>query len=367
MTRRAFLCVVFVALSVGFAAPPADGCTTFLLNDGVRFVFGKNYDWMIRSGMLVVNQRGVAKISIADQGGNPARWVSRYGSVTFNQFGREFPMGGMNEVGLVVELMWLEGTVYPPADDRATLDNLQWIQYQLDTAATVDDVIASNERVRIVDGAPLHYLVADARGNAATIEFLDGRLVAHTGPTLPVAALTNSTYASSLAYFERWPDGWGSTSSLDRFVGAANSTLAFAERPPANASAHAFDTLSDVSQPGYTRWSIVYEIAEHQIHFRTNLLPTIRSLGLTELDFACGGEVWVLGLGTRVSGDILDDLVPYTFERNLSLIEYAYRNVPFLQGTPQSVIDEIARYPETTTCVGLARVRRPSGRVGHRP
>lgn len=359
--------LVVAALLVGLAAPPADGCTTFLLNDGRRFVFGKNYDWDVRSGMLIVNQRGMAKVSVADSGGNPARWTSRYGSVTFNQFGREFPMGGMNEVGLVVEVMWLEATVYPAADHRATLDNLQWIQYQLDTATTVDDVLASDDRVRIVDGAPLHYLVADATGKVATVEFLGGRMVAHTGSSLPVAALTNSTYDGSLAYYERWPQGLGSTTSLDRFVTAAARTLAFADELPADALAYAFGTLSLVAQPSYTRWSIVYEITERRVHFRTDRLPAIRSLDITGLDFACKGPVRVLDLGTPVSGDIFGHLVPYTLEHNCSLIEFAFRNVPFLQGTPQSVLEEQALYPESTLCVGLPRIRRPSGRIGGRP
>ena len=41
----------------------------------------------------------------------------KYGAIFFNQFGREFPMGGMNEAGLVVELMWLDETVFPSPDD----------------------------------------------------------------------------------------------------------------------------------------------------------------------------------------------------------------------------------------------------------
>jgi hypothetical protein len=44
------------------------------------------------------------------------------------------------------------------------------------------------------------------------------------------------------------------------------------------------------------------------------------------------------------------------------LIEFAFGNVPFLQSTPQSVLDEIARYPESTLCVGTPQVRRGSGR-----
>jgi choloylglycine hydrolase len=361
MLKRSSL-VVVLALLIGLAGSPADGCTTFVLRDPQRLVFGKNYDWSIRSGMLIVNQRWVAKVSAATGGGNPARWTSAYGSVTFNQFGRDFPMGGMNEAGLVVEVMWLEETRYPPADDRATLGDLQWVQYQLDTAATVEAVLASDEDVRIGGGAPLHYLVADATGRVATVEFLDGHLVAHTGPSLPVAALANSTYEASLSYFASWPEGRGTSSSLDRFATAAARTLAFADLAPADAEAYAFDTLAAVAQPVSTRWSIVYEIAERRVHFRTDNLPAIRSLDMTDLDFACPATVLVLDLATVVSGDISEHLVPYTLELNQRLIDYAYQHISFLQGTPRSVRESIARYPESTVCVGQRRVRRSSGR-----
>src|SRR5215213_2626818 len=92
--------------------------TTFLLSRNGQHVFGRNYDWVTGSGMVTVNFRGVKKTSFSPDGGKAVSWVSGYGSVTFNQFGKEFPHGGMNEKGLVVELMWLNETKYPNADDR---------------------------------------------------------------------------------------------------------------------------------------------------------------------------------------------------------------------------------------------------------
>src|ERR1700755_3020224 len=86
-------------------------CTTFCLKNKGEVLFGKNYDWNIGDGLIFVNKRGVSKEGAADK--NAARWVSKYGSVTFNQYGRENPSGGMNEAGLVIELMWLEWTKYP--------------------------------------------------------------------------------------------------------------------------------------------------------------------------------------------------------------------------------------------------------------
>jgi Penicillin V acylase and related amidases len=46
----------------------------------------------------------------------PIEWISKYGSITFNQSGREFPHGGINEKGLVIEQMWLDEAAYPEMD-----------------------------------------------------------------------------------------------------------------------------------------------------------------------------------------------------------------------------------------------------------
>jgi penicillin V acylase-like amidase (Ntn superfamily) len=65
-------------------------------------------------------------------------------------------------------------------------------------------VLAHADEIRIAGRVPLHYLVADRSGSAAAIEFLDGRLRARTGPTLPVAVLTNDTYERSLESLHRY-------------------------------------------------------------------------------------------------------------------------------------------------------------------
>jgi hypothetical protein len=49
---------------------PAGACTTFCLRDDGRILFGKNYDWNVPDGLLVVNQRGMART--ADQPGGRA-------------------------------------------------------------------------------------------------------------------------------------------------------------------------------------------------------------------------------------------------------------------------------------------------------
>jgi choloylglycine hydrolase len=276
--------------------------------------------------------------------------------VTFNQYGRDFPMGGMNEKGLVVELMWLDGTRYPDPDDRPETGVLEWIQMQLDLRDSVADVLAHLNDVRIAGSAPLHYLVADPAGSAATVEFLDGRPVVHTGDTLPVPALANDTYASSLAWLRSggargsgtgaaWTGG-----SRDRFGRAAR--LMEAQRAgDAPLVPAAFEILSAVAQGRATRWSIVYDMPRRAVSFRTSRHAPIRSLALEGLDLACGGPVLMLAdINAPLSGDIRPDLVPWTAGANLDLVSGSYRQVSFLRNTPREEIEAVAAQPLSSVC-----------------
>ena len=349
---RPFLISLLAALwiAVGLTAP-ADACTTFCLRDSGRILFGKNYDWNVGEGLLVVNQRGLARKADLPVD-RPASWVSRHGSVTFNQYGRDFPSGGMNEAGLVIELMWLEGSRYPAPDRRPAVDVLQWIQYNLDSHATVAEVLAADQKVRIAGEVPLHYLVADRQGQVATVELLGGRMVAHTGKSLPVAALTNSTYEASERFRQQakarreTPKGPG---SLERFAHAAGRVAAFDGRK-GDAVAYAFETLDQVAQGSYTQWSIVYEIDRARIHFRTRSHRPVRTLSLADLGFACGKPVRVLSLDAKIQGDVARHLVPYTRQINYDLVRAAASKTPFLASTPTAELERWAAYPEAAVC-----------------
>ena len=43
----------------------------------------------VGDGLLVVNQRGMVRTALVGPGDRAAKWTSRYGSVTFNQYGRD--------------------------------------------------------------------------------------------------------------------------------------------------------------------------------------------------------------------------------------------------------------------------------------
>jgi penicillin V acylase-like amidase (Ntn superfamily) len=355
MKKFAAFALSFLLLSSLFAQS-AFACTTFCLKSKGEVLFGRNYDWMIGDGLVFVNKRGVSKTSTQEK--NPAKWVSRYGSLTFNQYGRETPMGGMNEAGLVIELMWLDGTKYPAKDERPTLDVLEWIQYQLDISATTEDVLKNIENVRIEDRTPLHYLVNDKNGNSATIEFLDGKLVAHTGNDLPVSTLANDRYDKSLDYAKATQAFGGSqevpqtANSLDRFTRAAQRTKDFEKtgKTEQEAVTYAFDILSNVAQKGATQWSIVYDQKRGKVYFRTLQSTSIKSVDVKSFDYACGSAVKMFDINSKETGDVTAKFIDYTRAANRDLIERSFGGTDFLKSTPAETKDYLAEYPESFAC-----------------
>ncbi len=108
----------------------------------------------------------------------------------------------MNEQGLVIEQMGLDCTVYPPKDHRRAISACQWIQYQLDNASKIEEVIQSDTLLRIVDAiSKFHFIVSDRFGHSAIIEYLDGKMVWYSSKEYSHQSLANSRYTESLECF----------------------------------------------------------------------------------------------------------------------------------------------------------------------
>jgi penicillin V acylase-like amidase (Ntn superfamily) len=342
---RSILIAILIALLL---APAAPACTTFCMARNGEALFGRNYDFEIGQGYVMTNRRGLAKTSMAGS----LSWMSRYASVTFNQWGREFPMDGMNEAGLVVALMWLDGSVYPPRDERPPLRVLEWIQYSLDNHATVADLLAHLEESRIAGSTPLHYLVADATGDSVTIEFLQGELVAHRG----ASALTNDTYARSLSHLQQF-SGFGgsrpapsSASSLDRFARA--SMMIRAVEPSVD---RAFAILSSVAQRGATRWSVVYDSTRKEIAWTSDRNARRRTLRFADLQLDCSSEAKMLDIHADIAGDAAPHLEPFSAQRNRDLVLSSYASTSFTRDSPLQYAEAEAAHAERSGCPGPRR------------
>jgi len=136
---------------IGFLLPASTmACSTFKLQVGEKLVYGHNLNQgdIGVPGLLFVNPAGTFKmgrswneLTTAEKlDPSDCRWISRYGSVTFNCFGKNLPDGGMNEAGLVIWEM-SEDVEYPRNDSLPRLNQMSWMQYILDNCATLDEAV----------------------------------------------------------------------------------------------------------------------------------------------------------------------------------------------------------------------------------
>ena len=358
--KKHLLSIIFSIICSYLASVQGLPCTTFMLNNNGQPVYGKNAEGADRPAYVIVNKRGVEK-SVQQTNGIPLTWTSRFGSVTFNFVAREWPLDGINEAGLFVSAMAGEGLAkdeYPEPDSRKIISQI--VQYQLDNFRTVAEVIASYQMVlpaRPAEDAGMqgasHWLISDSQEHCASIEFLDGKFVCHTGWSMPAKALANSTYDHSIAYFWQYrfltlfspipiPDD--DRPSLLRFAVAADQVKKYRPQRSGPAIDYAFQILTNVEGiPGYSAtWSAVYDSANKRIYFRSCSNDQIRWFDLSVFDFSCTTPVQVLDINADLSGDVTNNFVEYTKEINLEMINS--------WGMPQAAIDYISSYPDTTVC-----------------
>ena len=248
--------------------------------------------------MVLINKRGLEKASSIEK--NPARWTSLYGSVTFVQFGRDNPMSGMNEAGLVVSQMWLDEARYEAPDARPAIGVLEWMQYLLDTSASVEEALAKAAEVRIVSRVPLHYLIAHSSGDAAVVEFLDGNAWFGGAELCRIQRWPTAAMARRSLSLDNDGEPPGGTSSLARFARAARAS----DVKPAEPIEHAFATLADVAQPGYTRWSMVFDVqaARGALALRKQCRRPHRKL--QSFDLSCSSPVKMMDVHEGAAGDV---------------------------------------------------------------
>ena len=273
----------------------------------------------------------------------------------------------MNESGLVVAQMYLAKTKYPDIDNRKVISPLQWIQYQLDVASSVDEVIASDSLLRISKEVPvgIHFLVCDRQGKTATIEFIEGKMICHAGKELPIPLLTNNTYDESLSYLKQFDIlggektvKWNNIKDIELpndntlginkvFATVANQIMK--SQDTANLVNRAFDIHQCVTTHNHTQWSTVFDITNKKIYFKNANHKDIIMLDLKNFNFYEASIV--LDIQTATANNIMKQFRKYTtginrdyvFKAFLPLIESGF--IPFR--IPDSVIEAQARFSET--------------------
>ncbi len=362
MLKSMFLGCAVVAIGSMASVTAIEACTraVYLGSDDL-VITGRSMDWVEDIGSnLWVFPRGMHHDGAA--GPNSVKWTSKYGSATVAGYDKA-TTDGMNEKGLVANLLYLSDSSFGKAGDRPVLSISMWAQYVLDNYATVAEAVADleTERLAVVpltlpNGAPsdLHLSISDPSGDSAIFEYVDGKLSIHHGKQYQV--MTNEPPMAQQEALDAYWRTVGGNAFLpgtikpeDRFVRASFFIRALPKSVDAKlvtavpdasygnqAVAGVLSVMRTVSTPfgmqiegepnnASTLWRTVADQKNLVYVFDSATSPDAFWVDFANLDFSEGAPVKKLTMagGKVYSGDVAGKLAPA-------------KPFEFLQATPSS-------------------------------
>lgn len=349
MRSFANICAAFLLASTGMlVCSAAEACTRFVyLGSDGQIITARSMDWKTDVGTnLWIFPRGMKRSGEA--GPNSIRWTSKYGSVIASGYDIS-TTDGMNEAGLVANVLWLVESSYPKYDGRGPgLSIAAWAQYVLDNFSTVQEAVSALQKqpfTIVTDKVPgeqrlatLHLSLSDAGGDSAIVEYIGGKQVIHHSRGYQV--MTNSPiFEQQLALNEYWKQIGGTVMlpgtnrASDRFARASFYVNAIPKtESPVEAIASAFSVIRNVSVPfgittpdqpniSSTRWRTVADHKRKLYFFESALTPNVFWVDLKKLDFSAEtGKVSKLDLGadqaniySGMSNDHFEESEPFRF------------------------------------------------------
>jgi choloylglycine hydrolase len=304
------------AITAIFMLPAiTDACTRVVYKGPNNTVLtGRTMDFSIE---IPANQwvfpRGIKRNG--EVGASSIEWTSKYGSLVVSSWDIS-STDGMNEKGLVANMLWLVASEYPEFQKNGPVNGMAislWAQYALDNFATVAEavkVFEKGEFAIVSDFIPgtdkfttVHLSLSDATGDNAILEYIGGKLVIHHNPDYVV--MTNDPpYNEQLAiakYWEQIPGKNflpGSVTSADRFARASFFIKAIPQTDNTRvAVASVFSVIRNASVPygfeieGFpnlstTRWRVVADQKNLVYYFESALTPNAFWVDLKQLDFS---------------------------------------------------------------------------------
>lgn len=302
-------------LVCGALATEGNACTRVVFKGPESVVItARSMDWKDEiDANLWVFPRGMERKG--NVGKNSVNWVSKYGSVIASAWDIA-TADGINEKGLVANVLWLVESKYPEFNPQGTHKGITiaaWAQYVLDNFATVTEAVNAlkkEEFVVVSDYIPgtkkfttLHLSLSDAAGDNAIFEYINGKLVIHHHPSYTV--MTNSpVFEEQLAINSYWSQipGTimlpGTNRAADRYVRASYYIKAIPQTSDIQtAVVSVFSVIRNCSVPfgissetepniSSTRWRSVADQKNLVYYFETVKTPNTFWVDLKKFDFS---------------------------------------------------------------------------------
>ena len=256
-------------------------CTSFQAAkaDGNGFWFGRNYDYFKNPSLVTISRpkKGYASIAVSD--------MSHFG-YSLEKLPDSFltslsclasiyaPVDGMNEKGLCTSIMALPKQAAQQDTERHNVGTTIIMRLWLDRCATVQEALDLLETVDVCHdaavGSGYHYMVADATGDCAVVEFDkdDGwkTMVVRKEADAPFMLVTNHLLSGK--YYTTEPDpavgnphskSWWRYETAGAYLAGHKGILTFDEAQECLAQVHWKDLVWDNGTVEDTQFSNVYD------------------------------------------------------------------------------------------------------------
>jgi choloylglycine hydrolase len=340
-------CIALLGMMNLFSWQKAEACTRVVYQgpDG-NIITARSMDWADEiPANLWIFPRGMERNGHTSH--NTIQWTSKYGSIVASAFNIA-TADGMNEKGLVANVLWLAESQYPAFSPNGGPKGLAlsvWAQYVLDNFASVNEAVQELQKeafIIVTFNIPgterlgtCHLSISDPSGDNAIFEYLDGKLHIHHDKAYNV--MTNSpSFDEQLTLKNYWQSipGTimlpGTNRATDRFVRASYYIDAIPKTDNTRvAVASVFSVIRNCSVPfgissdenpniSSTRWRSVADQKNKVYYFETALTPNTFWVDTKEIDFSQGKAVLKLPLEhfETYAGDALDYFVesaPFEF------------------------------------------------------
>lgn len=256
-------------------------CTSFQAAkaDGDGYRFGRNYDYYKNPTMVTISRpkKGYASIAVSDMshfGYSLEKLPSTFMSKLSCLASVYAPVDGINEKGLCTSIMALPNQAAQQDTPNHNVGTTIIMRLWLDKCATVEEALKLLSTVDVrhdtAVGSGYHYMVADALGHCAVVEFDkdDGwkTMIVQKADSLNYMLVTN--HLLSPKYYTTEPDpavgnphskSWWRYETAGAYLSGHNGRLTFEEAQECLAQVHWKDLLWDNGTVEDTQFSNVYD------------------------------------------------------------------------------------------------------------
>ena len=256
-------------------------CTSFQAAkaSGDGFWYGRNYDFFKNPTMVTVShpKKGYASIAVSDMshfGYSLEKLPSGFVASLSCLASIYAPVDGINEKGLCTSIMALPKQASRQDTEKHDVGTTIIMRLWLDRCATVDEALELLETVDVrhdaAVGSGYHYMVADASGDCAVVEFdkEDGwkTMIVRKDPSANYMLVTN--HLLSEKYYTTEPDeavgnphskSWWRYETAGAYLNEHNGVLTLEEAQECLALVHWKDLVWDNGMVEDTQYSNVYD------------------------------------------------------------------------------------------------------------